>query len=50
MSISPSLLAEFRVILKEVYGEEPTEAEAKEMAENILRLYGHLERLSNRFQ
>lgn len=49
MNISPSLLAEFRVILKEEYDLEPSEEEAREMAENIIRLYGDMERLSNRY-
>ena len=47
MNLSPSLLAEFRVILKEEYDLEPPEKEAEEMAENLLRYYRQLERLSN---
>ena len=38
---------EFRLILKEEYGLEPPETEALEMAQNILRFYRTLERLSN---
>lgn len=45
--ISQELLEEFRVILKEEYGLEPPEAEAKEMAKNILHHYRTVERLSN---
>lgn len=45
--ISGGLLTEFRTILKEEYGLEPPEEEAKEMAENILRFYRTAERLSN---
>lgn len=46
--ISRQLLDEFRVILKEEYGLEPSEAEASQMAENILHFYRTTERLSNR--
>jgi len=49
MSISPSLLAEFRVILKEEYGLEPSDEEVEEMATNILAYYRQLERLSNKY-
>ena len=49
MSINPSLLAEFRAILKEEYGLEPNEKDAEKMANNILRYYGQLERLSNNY-
>ncbi len=48
MNISPQLLAEFQKILKEEYDLEPSEAEAREMAENILRHYRTVERLMNR--
>jgi len=47
MNISPALLAEFRELLKKEYGLEPSEAEASEMAQNILHFYRTLERLSN---
>lgn len=50
MSISTQLLAEFREILKENYDLEPSEAEAREMAENILRHYRTVERLMNRIR
>ncbi|MDD5055298.1 MAG: hypothetical protein PHZ00_03445 [Candidatus Peribacteraceae bacterium] len=46
--ISRQLLDEFRAILREEYGLEPSEAEAREMAENILRHYRTAERLLNR--
>lgn len=45
--VSKELLDEFRVILREEYGKEPSEAEAREMAQNILQYYRTLERLSN---
>ncbi len=46
-AISRESLDEFRVILKEVYELEPSEAEAEEMAQNILHYYRTVERLSN---
>jgi len=46
-TISGELLNDFREILKEEYGLEPSEAEAEEMAQNILRYYRTVERLSN---
>lgn len=45
--VSKELLDEFRVILREEYGLEPSEAEAREMAQNILHYYRTIERLSN---
>ena len=46
-SINQALLEEFRLILKEQYGLEPSEAEASQMAANILQYYRTLERLAN---
>lgn len=48
-TISRELLNEFRVILRENYGLEPPEEEAEEMANNLLRYYRQVERLSNLF-
>lgn len=45
--MSKEILDEFRLILKEEYGMEPSEAEAKEMAQNIINFYGTAERLLN---
>lgn len=45
--ISKERLDEFRAILKKQYGLEPSEAQASEMANNILHFYRTLERLSN---
>ena len=45
--ISKERLDEFRAILKKLYGLEPSEAEASQMAQNILHFYRTLERLSN---
>ncbi len=45
--VSKELLNEFRLILKEEHGLEPAEAEAREMAKNILHFYRTAERLSN---
>ena len=49
MKISPSLLDEFRMILREEYDMEPSEEEVEKMAYEILRYYRTLERLSNRY-
>ncbi len=48
LAVSLELLAEFRLILKEEYGLDPSEAEAKEMAQNILHHYRTMERFTNR--
>jgi hypothetical protein len=45
--ISGELLEEFRIILKEEYGLEPSQEEAEDMAQNILNYYRTLERFSN---
>jgi len=47
LGISKELLDEFREILKTHYDLDPSEAEASEMAQNILNFYRTLERLSN---
>lgn len=50
IGLSPELLTEFRNILKKQYSLEPSEAQASEMAHNILHFYRTLERLSNHLE
>ncbi len=47
INLSNELLEEFRLILKENYGLEPSKEETEQMALNILQYYRTLERLSN---
>lgn len=48
MPLSPSLIGELRVILREEYGVDVDDMEAEEIAMNLVRYFSLLEKINSR--